>query len=222
MGERYLITASLLSSWAYQFSDFYGMYDSEEKAEQAEERAEKEFLSTLRRERTPTTEVQQRGIDFENLATLIAEGKGYDEAMALNPGQKDWERWYDGAYRIALKVQGGVFQSAFSAPLTIGDTEYLLYGRLDALKAGVIYDIKYSSRYEYGNFYESAQHSMYLAIVPEAHAFTYLVYRPDAGVFEETYRRENTPDIAQIITGFAYYLRTHDLTGLYREHWKAQ
>ena len=56
---RFLMTQSLLSSWKYQWSDFerYG-----EKAEEFQEKAERDFLSVLRREPAPTNEAIQKGI----------------------------------------------------------------------------------------------------------------------------------------------------------------
>jgi hypothetical protein len=61
-----------------------------------------------------------------------------------------------------------------------------------------------------------------MAIVPEARAFTYLVYREYSGVFEETYRREDTRDISNTIAEFMAYLEAQNLTGLYKEKWLAQ
>jgi len=216
---RYLITQSLISAYKYQFTDFYDIYEKEESAWKAEERAQDDFLSILRREDRPTTEAMQNGIDFEELVVKICEGN-----RIVHDGQYDhpqYEKWLKGACEIAHKVKGSVFQAAISAPLKIGGMEYLLHGRLDALKRGTIYDIKFSSRYEYGKFFDSAQHPMYLALVPEAHTFIYLVYS-DGRVYEESYRREDTRDIAPIISEFAEYLNAHGLMEIYKEKWLAR
>ena len=53
--------------------------------------------------------------------------------------------------------------------------DVVLYGRLDALKAGTIYDIKFSKGYERGKFYSSTQHPTYMLLIPEAQQFSYLV-----------------------------------------------
>lgn len=237
--SKFLITQSLLSSWKYQFSDFYDMYEDEENATEAVENARESFLSSLRRERIPTNAAMLRGRDFEDLVVHIAEGKTFKELMLIEADienariaagtatkrrantKSNWEKWYSGASAIAEIVRGGTFQVKLNNSLKIGNTEFLLHGRLDALKAGIIYDIKFASRYEYGNFIDSAQHPMYFALVPEAHTFTYLVFRQYEGAYEETYRREDTRDIADIITEFMDYLDVQGLTHLYHKHWLA-
>lgn len=64
--ERYLITQSLLSSWAYIFNAYEGY----------EEDAMESFLSTLRREPSEPTEAMLDGIDFENAVYRLASGDG--------------------------------------------------------------------------------------------------------------------------------------------------
>ncbi|MCX4266913.1 MAG: hypothetical protein OSJ64_08985, partial [Firmicutes bacterium] len=92
--------------------------------------------------------------------------------------------------------------------LQIGGLDMLLYGRLDALKAGVVYDIKFSKTYERGKYLHSTQHSVYLALVPEAYEFTYLISN-GANVWQETYRREETEDVRNIISDFLVWLDRH-------------
>jgi hypothetical protein len=225
MSGRLLITQSLLSSWKYQFTDFFDVYDDSDRAEQAAVKAREDFMATLRRESSPTTEAQQRGHDFEELVVRISEGQPYGEENAFGKFEYDkpqWAKWFSGAMEIAKKVQGGAFQVSVNEPLTIGRTVFLLHGRLDVLKQGVIYDIKFSSRYEYGNYFDSAQHPMYFALVPEAKSFSYLVFREGYGTFEEPYRREDTRSIADIISEFMEYLDAQGLTDLYRQFWIAR
>jgi len=241
VSDRFLITQSLLSSWKYQFSEFYDIYDNSDSAEKAIVRAQEDFLAALRREQTPTTDAMQRGHDFEELVTLLAEDASdfdiYDIEPQFSMGgslnddgiwetrkfkKPQWARWYDGARQIADKVRGGVFQVKINQPLVVGNTEFLLHGRIDVLKFGTIHDIKFASRYEYGNYIDSAQHPMYFAIVPEAHTFSYQVYRDGFGAFEESYRREDTRDVAEIITEFMEYLHARELIELYQQHWLAR
>lgn len=82
----------------------------------------------------------------------------------------------------------------------------VLYGKLDALKAGVVYDIKFSSGYEKGKYFSSTQHPTYLELIPEASEFTYLVSNGNS-VWYETYRRDETPSIIPIICDFFDWLR---------------
>jgi hypothetical protein len=228
------MTQSLLSAWNYQFSEFHDIYDESDKAEEAEAKARDDFLSSLRREPFEANAAMLRGRDFEKLIVLIAEGKSFRELMELEPRvaespmparsstKTNWTKWYDGASQIAEIIRGGVFQASINKPLTVGDVEYVLHGKLDVLKCGVIYDIKFSSRYEYGNYFDSAQHPLYMALVPEAHTFTYLTYREYNGVFNESYRREDVKDISHIIADFMKYLEGQGLMDLYREKWLAK
>jgi hypothetical protein len=80
--------------------------------------------------------------------------------------------------------------------------DVVLYGRLDALKAGTIYDIKFSKGYERGKFYSSTQHPTYMLLIPEAQTFSYLVSN-GMDVWTECYRRDETPDIRPIIRTFS-------------------
>jgi len=232
--NRYLMTQSLLSSWKYQFNEFYDLYDDEETAEQAELRARDSFISSLNREPIAVNPSMLKGRDFETLVQLLTENKTLKEVLELEPKvaesalparsstKTNFEKWYDPAKQIAEKVRGGVFQASINGTITVGSQEFVLHGKLDVLKAGVIYDIKFASRYEYGNYFDSAQHPMYMAIVPEAREFTYLVYREYSGLFEETYRREETRDIGNMIAEFMRYLEEQNLIGLYKEKWLAQ
>lgn len=97
----------------------------------------------------------------------------------------------------------------------------MLYGRLDCLKAGVISDIKFSGNYEAGKFFKSPQHPMYMELVPEAKAFTYIVSN-GSRVWRETYRREECCSVLDIIEEFVEYLRETKLLPIYKSFWKAK
>ncbi|HQB07843.1 MAG TPA: hypothetical protein PK712_08280, partial [Rectinema sp.] len=84
-----------------------------------------DFLSTLRREPIPTTEAMQKGIDFEDLVTDIMLGRG--DAS---------DKWYEAAYEVASIVKGGQLQYRAAKEIEVRGRKILLYGRLDALKAG--------------------------------------------------------------------------------------
>lgn len=201
---RYLMTHSLLSSW------LYAMKGNPYEDMTTERDSYAEFLSALKREPTPTTEAMQKGIDFENLVTNITKGRGDTD-----------NRWYAAAAEVAKIVQGGLLQFKASREVCIEGIPLLLYGRLDALKAGSVYDIKFSGSYERGKYIESTQHPMYLEIVPEAQDFTYLVSN-GSEVWKEKYRRDETPSIIPIITDFLHCLKYTGLIGIYIEHWIAK
>ncbi len=197
---RYMITHSLLYSWLYAMQD--NPYGGERDSYQ-------EFLQVLRREPTPTIEAMQNGIDFENLVTDILQHKGNAKSS-----------WFEAAGDIAAIIRGGLLQVRAKRDLQIGGLDILLYGRLDALKAGVVYDIKFSKTYERGKYLHSTQHSVYLALVPEAYEFTYLISN-GANVWQETYRREETEDVRNIISDFLVWLDRQGLLELYKEKWLA-
>ena len=201
---RYLMTHSLLSSWLYT------MRENPYEDMTTERDPMEEFLMVLRREPTPTTEAMQKGILFEDMVTAITRGAGDSK-----------ERWYGAASKVAAIVGGGLLQYRAKRVIEVGGMSIVLYGRLDCLKAGTVYDIKFSGSYDRGKFQSSTQHPTYLEIVPEAKDFVYLVSN-GSEVWTETYRREDTPDIRPIISDFLDWLRAVDLMQVYREKWVAK
>lgn len=169
-----------------------------------------EFLNTLNRERTELTEAMQKGIAFEDLVTEIVNGHGDRK-----------NHWYEAASRIADIVRGGPLQYKALKEITVNGIVLALYGRLDALKAGVVYDIKFSSSYEIGRYIDSTQHPTYLELVPEAKKFTYLVSN-GSWVWPETYTREETPSIIPTISDFLNWLESRGLMEIYQKKWLAK
>lgn len=200
---RYLMTHSLLSSWLYVMKEnpYEDMTTDKDPME--------EFMRVLRREPTPTNEAMQKGIRFEKLVTDIVNGVG--DAT---------DRWYEAAQKIASIINGGRIQFRAKREIQVNGMTLLLYGRLDALKAGVVYDIKFSSKYERGKFIVSTQHPTYMEIVPEAMRFEYLVSN-GTDVWTERYAREDTPDIRPIISDFIDWLTAMGLMDIYKEKWLA-
>lgn len=197
---RYMITHSLLYSWLYAMQD---------NPHGGERDAYQKFLQVLRREPTPTTEAMQMGIDFENLVTDILHDKGHVD-----------NKWFEAAFDVADIIRGGVLQFKAKRDLQVNGLDILLYGRLDALKAGVVYDIKFSKTYERGKYLHNTQHPVYLALLPEAREFSYLVSN-GSSVWQETYRREETEDAQNIISDFLVWLDRQGLMELYKGKWVA-
>ena len=205
--SRYLMTHSLLASWLYAMKE-------DPYADATTERDPyKEFLDVLNRVPTPTTEAMQNGLDFEDLVQVTAEHGsipyGYGE-----------EKWYDAAAKVANIVRGGQFQYKAKKTVTVGGIEFLLYGRLDVLKAGTIYDIKFSKSYDRGKYFSSTQHPLYLKLIPEAREFTYLISN-GTDVWTETYTPTETRSIFPVISDFTDWLVDHDLWKIYAEKWEA-
>lgn len=204
---KILITQSLLSSWLYQYK----------APEDFEEEARESFLRTLRKEETEPTEAMLNGIRFENGVY----------ALANNPESlESFPAWLQGTRRIAEIIRGGQIQVKVKREISVDGDEYLLYGVLDALKAGTIYDVKFSntkfgSAEMAGKYLESPQHPAYLYMVPEAYRFIYLCSDGES-LYTEEYTRKQTPDIGGIIRDFRRYIRETGLEEALREKWTAR
>ena len=126
-----------------------------------------------------------------------------------------FEKWCESELE---ETKGGVYQAAFKKEMG----EYLLYGRLDCLKAGVIYDYKYSSGYEVGKFYDNFQTPMYLELIPEAFKMVYIVTKTDNfnadNIFREEYKREEIKPIKPNIDQFIRWINDN---GYSMEKWFA-
>ena len=154
----------------------------------------------------------RQGLDFEALCYRIANGN--HETFSND------DKWYDAACEISEVIQGGTFQLKAKKTLTVAGTDVLLFGVLDVLKAGTIYDIKFTKSYDRGKFFDSTQHPAYFELIPEAQEFTYLASNGSA-VYSETYRREETRSIVPAISDFFSWLDAAGLTQIYREKWRA-
>lgn len=99
---KHLITPSLLSSFSWYLKESFTKTEAEQR---------QEFLQTLRREKTPTTEAMQKGIDFENDIHFYCDyGVFRGIGKAISPREfgispelldyedaEDWFVWHNGA-----------------------------------------------------------------------------------------------------------------------------
>lgn len=222
---RYLMTQSLLSAWQWLFKARDAFPFDEDKAEAAEEKAEADFLRVLRRERGEPSPAMLAGRDFESLCYAIADGR-FCLGRNAESGEATFPPTYPGALQVARVINGGVWQAKLYKGISVGGRDFLLYGILDAVKAGVIYDIKYKTR-PLGSvdlpalYADSPQHPMYFALCPEATRFEYLVSDGEL-LYTEAYERGDTPPIEATIGDFMGYLERANLTGVYERHWAAR
>lgn len=203
--ERYLITQSLISAWAY----CYDCYEA------SEESATEDFMRTLRREPSERTQAMQNGLNFEREVYAAA------ASMERTPH----ELWEPGIQAVANVIRGAQVQVRLSREIEVGGMTLLVYGILDALKAGVIYDVKFVnkdfSKVELaGKYLNSAQHPFYFYIVPEAHEFDYLV-SDGQDLYKETYYRGQVRSAESIIDEFIRSISSSGLLPLYKEKWVA-
>lgn len=200
---EYEVTASLLNSWQTIFDAPKWCRESdgdavslEAKQSDAAKKKYDEFLCVLKRIPAPDNEYMKRGREFES--DVYA---GKDEVFSPI-------------------VDGGEYQAAFSKRVKINGMTIVMYGILDALKAGKIYDIKRVVKWSTGKYKGSHQHPMYLYLVPEAMSFTYLV-RDDAGNHHfETYERQNCENIVSTTATFLSWLSGQGLMETYKQCWE--
>jgi hypothetical protein len=194
--SRYLITQSLLSSWQWGLALETGYED---------------FLKTLRREPIQQNKAMLEGIRFENVlnATLKGAAIGMDH------------EWYKPIMELYPTLVGSQQQVSASKDVTINGVPFVLYGKLDYLKAGIIYDTKYSKTYSVGKYLDSPQAPMYLSLIPEAREFQYKIC-DGKYIYTETYRPDEVEPIERTIKHFMDFLDKQDLIKTYYEFWKSK
>lgn len=207
MSDRYKITHSLLSSYAYQF----------ECREECREDAREEFLSALRGEKSEPTEAMLNGIAFENIVYGLADGR-------CIPNDDNYKKWFLGARQISDIIRGGQIQVRLSREIEVDGMRFLLVGVLDALKAGVIYDVKFKNKNfnsieVYGDYYGSSQHPAYFYLCPEAYAFEYLISDGES-LYSEVYLPKDGPTIGYLIHNFINGIKASGDFETYIENWK--
>lgn len=200
--KTYLITPSLLNSWGYYMWECeknVREFESDEKCledkiEEARAKAKEDFLNALNRIKTEPNEYMLRGIEFE-------------------------EECYKGNTPISPIIKDGLFQVVGMKKVVVEDMEFLMYGRLDVLKGGVIYDIKRVSSYHPQKYIGSFQHGFYMDLFPRAKKFKYLPFDDKEKLHEEVYYRGQYPQTTQVIAWFIKWLKENNLLELYKEKW---
>ena len=196
-----LLTYSLVSAWQWALNEYSGDTGFED------------FMNTLNRvEKTSYTESQLKGIAFEDAVWRMANGIPEDGIYGAE---------YECAKQLAEVVKGGMYQYSANTEVDVDGHTFILYGKIDFLKAGVIHDIKRTSKYEVGKYYGSFQTNIYFKLVPNAYAFEYDVC-DGKNVFKEIYSREETPPVEPTIRDFMNWLKANGLWETYLEKWKSK
>ena len=199
----YWMTQSLLNSWLYFLNADDAYADT----------ARDSFLATLRRQPQEPSKAMLDGIRFEDLVNRLVAHETVDTAAEGIDA-----KWLQAAMKIAHKCAGGVSQAPVCGTLHTAGMDFVLYGICDYVKAGVIIDIKKPTRYEYGKYFDSPQHPMYLHLLPEAKRFDYLIF-DGTYVHRETYRRGDYEPIENKIHKFINWLGDMGLLDEYKRHW---
>ena len=195
---KYLITPTLLNSFQYYIQDEY--------KSPADSRAD--FLRTLSRERFEPNEAMQKGIDFENDIMLLCDDSIEGTINLIDNLSKfsKEESYLQIINSLTEIVKGGLWQQTCKKDLTIGNQEFLLYGKCDVVKRDTIYDIKFTSNYEVGKFLDSAQHLIYLYCL-DLPKFQYLVSDGEEYWVEDYHNHAGIEDeIKSKINDFLSYL----------------
>lgn len=176
------------------------------------------FLTKLRREEEELTDEKkqniQNGIDFE--AAVYAE--------ALGAKREPHPKWERGIKEIAGLVAGAQYQVKAQRDISVKGMNFLVYGILDGLRAGTIFDVKFKNKSFgsldlAGDYFDSPQHPLYFYIVPEAHEFLYLVSDGN-DLYIERYTPEETVSAESLISEFIDFLSSTNLLSTYKEYWK--
>lgn len=204
--DRFLITQTLLSSWGYMFNCY----------EDGQEAAQASFLQTINREPIEQTDAMRNGVEFEREVYKTAAG------IRRQPHPK----WENGIQAVATVIKGAPVQVRVQREIEVCGINFLLYGILDAVKAGTIFDVKFvnkgfGSLELAGKYFDSPQHPAYLYSLPEANRFEYLVSDGN-DLYKEAYDRTNTRPISEIIAEFVQSVSAMGLLELYKEKWAAK
>ena len=196
MSAKFLITQSLLSSWGWLYKMDSG-YD--------------DFLKTLRKEPFQQTKAMLEGIRFENVLNATLNG------AEIEPRHE----WYKPIKALSRGLAGAQQQVRLSKTVNVEGVNFVLYGVLDYLKAGVIYDTKYSKTYKVGKYLDSPQHPMYFALVPEAYMFKYKIC-DGKYIYTETYTPDEAEPIERTIKHFMEFLDKQNLVKTFCENWRSK
>lgn len=203
---RYLITKSLIEAWNYAYSCY----------ESVAGEAYQDFLSTLRREPHEQSEAAAEGVAFENDVYALCD----------DPNAPVREEWEHGARAVAKHFKGARLQVKLKRDLTVNGMNFLVYGILDGLKAGVIKDCKKTSKSFgsadlQGKYLDCSQHPCYFYLAPQAYRFDYVVSDGE-DVYVESYTPQNTRPFPEIVDEFIRSLSDLGLLDTYKEYWQAK
>ena len=190
---RLRITQTLLSAYRY----IYLLDDGYES-----------FLKTLNREKEPPTLAMLNGTKFEGMVNAALDGAEIPE---------DHE-WHDVVMQCADILQGSQQQVTLFREYSVDGVPFLLHGVLDFLRAGQIFDTKFSTTYHRGKYLKSPQTPMYFQLVPEAFRFTYVI-SDGKYVYTESYEPDEVEPIDYIIKDFWQFLQRNKLTDIYADKW---
>lgn len=196
MGNKFLITQTLISSWQYGLVLENGYED---------------FLATLQRKKKPPTKLMLEGRRFESVINAVCDGAEITEE----------HEWYKPVTEIVEIVRNAQQQVRLYRDIQVSGVSFLVNGVIDYLLAGEIFDAKYSQSYRVGKYLTSPQTSFYFYLIPEARAFTYLVSEGKY-LYKETYRPDEVEPVERTISHFMDFLDKQGLVKTYCDNWRSK
>lgn len=171
-----------------------------------------DFLKTLKREPIQPNKNMLMGQHFENVLNATLNG-------AELPTTHEWYKPI--TEELYHTLYGAQQQVRLSRDINICGINFVLYGVFDFLKAGVIYDTKYSKTYDVGKYLDSPQHPTYFALCPEAYEFQYKIC-DGTYIYTETYRPDETEPVETTIKHFLNFLDKQNLFEIYCDGWRSK
>lgn len=198
MPSKVRVTKTLLDAWLWSFKRDDGYED---------------FLRTLNREPKQPTQAMLDGTRFENVLNAVLNGERLP----------DDHEWRFPITEMARELRGSQQQVVLFRDIEVDGQPVLLHGVLDYLRAGRIWDCKYTKNYHLNKYYweDTAQTAMYLALVPEALDFSYII-SDGKWVYRERYPRDIVPPIEPTVSNFLKYLKRQGLWATYAEKWRVR
>ena len=196
MGSKFRLTQSLISAYEWMFKKEDG-YD--------------EFIAALNREKKQPTVAMLDGIRYEKCLNSVLDG------AEITPDHE----WYKPITEMAEELQGAQQQVTLFRDINVDGVDFLIHGVLDYLRAGEIWDCKFSKTYKLNKYLGSPQTAFYAYLVPEARRFTYII-SDGTWVYRERYPREIIEPIEPYIKNFMQFLDMHNLVNIYTEKWQCQ
>lgn len=193
---KFHMTQSLLADWQYSFV----LEDGYER-----------FLKSLNRVPKQPTEKMLDGVAFEGCVNAALDGSYVPET----------HKWYKPVTELAEYLQGAQKQVSVKRNIIVDGVCFQLHGVLDFLRAGVIYDTKFSENYKLNKYLNSPQHPAYFYLVPEARRFEYLSC-DGKFIYKEIYYPEDTTPVEVLIRQFMRYLDRHGLIETYTSIWNLE
>jgi hypothetical protein len=150
------------------------------------------------------------GQRFESVLNHVLDGETIPE---------DHE-WYKPITEMAQELWGAAQQVNLYRDTEVDGQKILLHGVLDYLRESRIWDCKFTKNYRLNKYFweNTTQTAMYLALVPEAFDFTYIV-SDGKYVYRERYPREIVPNIEVALKHFLKFCEEHRLMDTLIKNW---